>query len=156
MPGPLGSPDHPRAYYYGTVIRIGNEYRMWYTGMDSESRRLVCFALSSDGVEWKPNLGLVEYLRGKQNNLVLLDGNSSMRGAICLVLYEPDDPNPARRFKMVREISPTEIVAAFSPDGLRWKSFGFGRRCNWGRITRSSAEVESSRAVSSDSTVAIT
>jgi hypothetical protein len=39
----------------------------------------------------------------------------------CVVLYEPEDPDPSRRFKMVYEISPYQINAAFSPDGLHWK-----------------------------------
>jgi hypothetical protein len=39
-----------------------------------------------------------------------------------MVLYEPEDPNPDRRYKMLREIAPTEMPAAFSADGLHWKS----------------------------------
>ena len=72
--GQPGDPDHPRSYYYGTVLRIGDEFRMWYTGHDKDNRRLVCYAVSRDGVEWKkPNLGLVEYNGSRDNNLVLSD-----------------------------------------------------------------------------------
>ena len=52
-----------------------------------------------------------------------------------LVYYEPDDPDPNRRFKMIYEIDgyirdwPRErtadvvqCYAAFSADGLRWKA----------------------------------
>ena len=47
---------------------------MWYTGHDKDNRRLVCYAVSRDGVEWKkPNLGLVEYNGSRDNNLVLSD-----------------------------------------------------------------------------------
>ena len=72
--GQPGDPDHPRSYYYGTVLHIGDEFRMWYTGHDKDNRRLVCYAVSRDGVEWKkPNLGLGEYNGSRDNNLVLSD-----------------------------------------------------------------------------------
>ncbi len=119
--GQPGDPDHPRLYYYGTVLRIGDEFRMWYSGHDKDNRRLVCYAVSQDGVEWKkPNLGLVEYNGSRDNNLVLLDDEDPMKGVFCLVLHEPDDPDPNRRFKMIREEHPRAIMAAFSPDGLHW------------------------------------
>jgi hypothetical protein len=120
-PGRPGDPDHPRLYYFGTVLRIGDEFRMWYTGWDKEQKRQVLYATSRDGVRWeRPQLGLVEYNGSRQNNLVLLDGKGPMKGAFCLVLHEPDDPDPNRRFKMIREEHPRAIMAAFSPDGLRW------------------------------------
>ena len=31
-PGPAGAPDSEHAAYYGTVIRIDTELRMWYLG----------------------------------------------------------------------------------------------------------------------------
>ena len=124
LPSEPGAPDYPRLYYYGTVLRIGGEFRMWYTGMDKEGHRYVCYAVSKDGIAWeRPKLGLVSYQGGTQNNLVGLDGGAPVPGAVCLVLYEPGDPRPERRFKMVREVSPTAIQAAFSADGLRWTEF---------------------------------
>ncbi len=122
-PGKPGDPDHPRAYYYGTVLHIDGEYRMWYTGWDKDQKRQVLYAVSQDGVDWtKPKLGLVDYHGSRQNNLVLLDDKGPADGSICLILHEPDDPNPDRRFKMVREVHPRAISAAYSRDGLRWKS----------------------------------
>src|SRR6185436_4183 len=59
--GKPGDPDYPRAYFYGTVIHIDGEYRMWYTGNDTHTRQ-VCYAVSKDGLQWeKPKLGLVDY-----------------------------------------------------------------------------------------------
>ena len=61
-PAEPGAPDHPRLYYYGTVLHIGGEYRMWNTGMDKDGNRYVCYAVSKDGVRWdRPALGLVQY-----------------------------------------------------------------------------------------------
>src|SRR3954447_10387658 len=37
--GKPGDPDYPRAYFYGTVIHIGEEYRMWYSGHDGHKRQ---------------------------------------------------------------------------------------------------------------------
>src|SRR5262249_1055741 len=66
----------------------------------------------------KPELGFVEFNGNTKNNFV--DFSRQDIGAI-LVMHEPDDPNPERRFKMVYEVSPSDVHAAFSPDGLRWK-----------------------------------
>ena len=111
-PGKPGDPDHPRVYYYGTVLKIDGEYRMWYTGWDKERKRQVLYAVSRDGVRWeKPDLGLVEYNGNRQNNLVLSNGEGPMKGVSCLVLHEPEDPDPGRRFKMVREEHPLRLGA---------------------------------------------
>src|SRR5690349_18676128 len=32
--GKEGDPDFPRAYFCGTILKIDNEYRMWYSGFD--------------------------------------------------------------------------------------------------------------------------
>jgi hypothetical protein len=124
--GNPGDPDHPRVYFYGTILPIEGEYRMWYTGFDQDRERQVCYAVSKDGLSWtKPKLGLVDYKGSKQNNLVVFNGNETMKGVCALVLHEPADPNPDRRFKMLREIAVPglswRIMAAVSPDGLRWQ-----------------------------------
>jgi hypothetical protein len=115
--GKPGDPDHPRAYFYGTVIKVGDEYRMWYTGRDPDGKRQVCYAVSRDGLKWeKSKLGLVEYRGSRQNNLVAIQGLNAR------VLYEPNEPDASRRFKMIREVNPAMILAAASADGVRWTS----------------------------------
>jgi hypothetical protein len=122
-----GDPDFPRAYFCGTILRVEGEYRMWYSGFDGHQRQ-VCYATSENGIDWgKPKLGLVEYNGGRENNLVSLDGADAMRGMIVLVLHDPEDPDPERRFKMVREINPEQKPAAVSRDGIRWKSIAGGK-----------------------------
>ncbi|MGB7160330.1 MAG: hypothetical protein WBD40_19840 [Tepidisphaeraceae bacterium] len=124
--GPKGAPDDRRVYFSGTIIKVGDEYRMWYSGYDRAANRKICYAVSKDGLKWdKPELGLVEYNGGKANNLVAIDGGNAIDGALCLVLHDPEDPDPAKRFKMMREFDPhNKCKGAFSPDGLTWKSAG--------------------------------
>lgn len=117
-------PDHTEVVYYGSVLGVDGEYRMWYGGAGDDQIRRVCYAVSKDGIEWKkPKLGILEYAGNADNNLVGLvaDGTARMIPAEHLaVLYEPDDPDPKRRFKMVYAGSSAAVSAAFSEDGLRW------------------------------------
>ena len=125
--GQKGDPDFPRAYFCGTILKVEGEYRMWYSGFDG-SKRQVCYAVSQDGVKWvKPKLGIVEYHGNKENNLPGIDGGEAMRGMIVLVLHDPDDPDPERRFKMIREVNPEQKPAAVSADGINWKSLIGGK-----------------------------
>jgi hypothetical protein len=118
--GKPGSVDSWNIQFYGSVVRIGDELRMWYLGGSDPNGLKVCYATSKDGFTWeKPALGLVEFNGNKQNNLVDYDNQNV--GA-CVILYEPEDPNPDRRFKMVFENNPFDVGAAFSPDGLHWKN----------------------------------
>jgi len=123
-PGKPGMPDCRRVRYYGTVIRNGEEFRMWYLGLgDQDDKYRVCYAISQDGIKWeKPTLGLVEYGGSTQNNLVdLLNGEYSVVEAP--IIYDSEDPDPARRFKMAFESEKYQnrLAVAFSPDGLHWK-----------------------------------
>jgi hypothetical protein len=132
--GKPGDPDYPRAYFCGTILKIGDEYRMWYTGHDGRLRQ-VCYAVSKDALKWeKPKLGLVTYKGGTANNLVSLDGDHSAHAAICLVVHDPEDPDPERRFKMLREDAVPgvswKVLASVSADGVRWKSVAGGKPIN--------------------------
>lgn len=129
--GPPGSTDAHRVQYYGTVIRVGDEFRMWYLGLgdrEGEDGRahdlFVCYATSQDGVSWeKPSLGLVEYGGSTHNNRVLIRGlEESDRHYAAVILYEPEDPDPSRRFKMVLELAKYhgQLSVAYSADGLEW------------------------------------
>jgi len=124
LPGP-GPADAAGITFYGTVIRIGDKLHMWYLGkgFDAPSYYRICYAFSMDGRRWtKPALGLVDYGGNRENNLVDLDwGGAAMS---CNVIYEPDDPNPKRHYKMFCEVGPPaghhQGYVAFSPDGLHW------------------------------------
>ena len=139
-PGPQGAPDCEHVVYYGTVRRVGDELWMWYLGQGTEDRwhQRVCLARSADGRRWeKPKLGLVEYNGSAANNLIELlpyngpsaiddrynPGRAVNNVTACVVFYEPDDPDPSRRFKMMFETpsSDRHNRIAFSADGLHWK-----------------------------------
>ncbi len=124
--GNPAAPDSKLVVYYGTVRRVGDELWMWYLGQgdqDKEWHQRVCFAKSKDGYHWeKPDLGLVEYAGNTKNNLVdLMGGKHHVVAGV--VFYDPDDPEPKRRFKMVFESRKyhNKLAAAYSEDGLRWE-----------------------------------
>ncbi|HEX4131880.1 MAG TPA: hypothetical protein VHZ24_17745 [Pirellulales bacterium] len=124
--GPPGSCDGRGVIYYGTVLEVDGELRMWYLGMgDQDERRhyRICYATSSDGKKWeKPGLGLVEYGGSRHNNLVDLDqGRFSVAG--CVVYHDPADADPQRRFKMLftgTKYPGLLFGVAYSADGLSW------------------------------------
>ncbi len=143
--GPEGSVDSWAVQFYGSVLRDHEtgKFRMWYCAVSKEERKQatidkepsrpwrVAYAESDDGVNWtKPNLGLVEAFGNKENNLCLLDPHM---GALNLkVLDEPEDPNPAHRFKLGIHVwtpkSATRRNGTFAPyvsaDGYTWKLLG--------------------------------
>jgi len=134
--GPLGSVDGWGAILYGTVIKEGDKFRMWYIAWPQPDKlqpqryyRPVAYAESRDGVKWeKPALGLVDFRGSKQNNLVKIepaDEPFARTNDFVSVIRDDEDPDPARRYKMAYIIySQTDgfstTATAVSPDGLRW------------------------------------
>ena len=127
--GPAGAHDEG-LQYYGTTIRVGDEFRMWYMGRWGKDPALaneegydgrLCYAVSRDGINWeKPSLGLVEYNGSKNNNIC--EFPPSVDYYAGAVLYEPDDPDPGRRFKLNFEDHNLDnrMCVAYSADGLSW------------------------------------
>ena len=153
--GDAGTPDEHDVKFNGSVICHEGKFRMWYVAIDKEAMQFpppsiaptrtfagfrLAYAESEDGIHWvKPNLGLVEYRGSRDNNLVVIDPPEIM-GNHLVVLDEPDDPDPSRRFKMMRRMRgfplrgfpPVQLtegyalrvhnttVPLYSADGLRW------------------------------------
>jgi hypothetical protein len=138
-------PDSQHIINHGSVVEVDGEFRMWYLcagdqdppvfperesdgGTDTERAVFrVCYAVSRDGINWeRPALGLVKYGADSKNNLVDLPiGDYRMVGLV--VIDDPADPVPERRFKMAfysRKYL-NRVAVAFSPDGLRWKESPF-------------------------------
>ena len=125
--GPENSHDEV-LLYYGTVIRIGDTFHMWYNGnygpttfghMCYERENCcICYATSKDGVNWeKPELGLVEFNGSKKNNIV--DFPVPELWSTCAVLYDPEDPDENRRFKMAYETKGARSNRRRKRNGLR-------------------------------------
>jgi hypothetical protein len=124
---------------YGSVIREGEKYRMWYL-----SRGNVGYAESADGIAWtKPRLGIVK-IDGQDTNLVIRHKGEQGDPSVLPYYYEMfgvlrDDrePDPTRRYKMAflsiqsKYRGPHEdpfhrgerrgLGVAVSPDGLHWR-----------------------------------
>jgi alpha-beta hydrolase superfamily lysophospholipase len=125
--GNPNAPDNLAAHFYGTVLLEQGRFRMWYSPCSRGSeacpvQRPLCYAESDDGVHWvKPVLGQFEFNGSRENNGIDLPGNW-MVGAT--VIRDDDDPDPARRYKLVYETAGTKVSASFrtavSPDGIRW------------------------------------
>jgi hypothetical protein len=135
--GEPGAVDAMAVQFYGSVIREGKLFRMWYVAQDDDlanpiasARWRPAYAESLDGIHWtKPELGLVEFQGDKRNNLILME--PSPLGCVNLkVLPDPQDPEPDRRYKISTHIyfrhhTRLGSLAPFvSSDGLRWKMLG--------------------------------
>ncbi|MBL9216777.1 MAG: hypothetical protein JNG83_14970 [Opitutaceae bacterium] len=149
-PGPAGSVDATRAQFYGSVLRIDGRFRMWYSAIATSELRgnqattaRLAYAESADGVRWtKPELGLTEFNGSRRNNLLGMPAQldfGRIEPLACFVLHEPEDPDPARRYKMAvygryypsagaptypgvpAGNVPSTIYPFFSADGLSWR-----------------------------------
>ena len=117
---------------YGTVLREGGIYRMWYQswpkgGASGEDTILVAYAESDDGLDWrKPRLGIFDFRGdGGNNNLINLGAHQPS------VFIDPDSP-PSHRYRATGCVLPWQYGAlpgaegvgyytAHSADGLRWE-----------------------------------
>lgn len=132
--GKPGTVDARGVQFYGSIIREGGKFRLWYVAFDDDTANKVAsarwrpaYAESADGLHWaKPDLGLVEFGGNKHNNLILTD--PTPLGFVNLkVLADFDDPDPQRRYKITghvyfRHNTRLGSLAPFtSADGLHWK-----------------------------------
>ena len=114
---------------YHTIIKDGEKYRLYYRGFcpeDRDPRQVLCYAESSDGINFtRPNLGFVEWDGSKENNIVLM-------GAFAHNFAPFLDTNPdvkhEERYKAVAGFSSewggTGLLGFTSPDGMNWKQVG--------------------------------
>lgn len=119
-----------RAGMFATILKIGDEYRMWYDGIGPRIK--LCYATSKDGVEWvKPALGLHEFNGSKENNIIINNDVPNQVDEGWCVLYQEEAPE-TERFKMIftrvfyaEDGSHTVWqMGAVSPDGIHWTETG--------------------------------
>jgi hypothetical protein len=122
------APDHLAAHFYGSVLHDEGKFRMWYYpvsfGKDFTdlTQGPVCYAESDDGLQWtKPNLRQIEFKGSKDHNGIKLP-EKVIEGVH--VIKDEDDPDPARRYKMVynpHNGRTFTIQTATSADGIHWR-----------------------------------
>ena len=109
---------------YHTVFQDGDIYRMYYRGAhyDEEQQKqthtqVVCYAQSSDGINWeKPKLNIVDF-EGSKNNNIIWTGIGAHN-------FSPfKDANPAakadEKYKAVGS-GPGGLYIFKSPDSIHW------------------------------------
>ena len=121
---PIIVSDRP---WEGRVLRVstvlpndaGDGFRMWYGSSmhpnDPDGNHSM-YALSKDGFKWeKPDMGMLPCkLTGNMSNNIIKGGGSLM--------YMPDDPNPALRYKAVGGGRNGTYFFKSSPDGFTWET----------------------------------
>ncbi|MBK8094028.1 MAG: hypothetical protein IPK32_19180 [Verrucomicrobiaceae bacterium] len=131
--GEPGAPDAHGVQFYGSVIKDGGKYRMWYVAFDdaveskvASERWRAAYAESADGLTWvKPNLGLVEFRGDRNNNL--LDMGAAWGFVNLKVIKDDADPDASRRYKMTTHVYFRHhtrlgtLLPFISVDGLRWR-----------------------------------
>ena len=124
--------EHPWENWaaYSSILDDGTgEYKFYYMNTHRpEGEDNIALATSTDGVTWeKPSLGLVEYDGSTDNNIVI-GGLPPHPGGT--VLFDPRDPDPARRYKYLtaynvddKPDTPTAegLVVYTSPDGIHFQ-----------------------------------
>jgi hypothetical protein len=135
--------ESPMAIIYGTILRDGEQYKMWYISRNKNGNG-VSYATSKDGITWnKPRLS-VTLVDGEPSN-ILFTKDTIYTGSTNLpyfqeiwgVIRDDREPDAARRYKMaVLDIDwkyegPDNVPGhkgqrrgvgiAGSPDGIHWK-----------------------------------
>lgn len=101
--------------FYTTILKIGREYRLYYTCRDTTGFGSLCLAVSQDGVHFqRPDLGLREYHGSRHNNMLNID---SLEGN---VLYSPEAPRN-ERFLYLAHTYPDGFFLHTSADGIHWE-----------------------------------
>ncbi|MFO1066794.1 MAG: hypothetical protein U0892_23290 [Pirellulales bacterium] len=117
-------------YVYGTVLRVGDRWRMWYQVLHQGNQ--VGVAESLDGLNWtKPDIDVVKY-EGQPTNLVVSPSVRDRIGGEC--------HNPVSFICLLKAIRASGFVlygfdpvdrgprVAFSSDGLHWSYANSERR----------------------------
>jgi hypothetical protein len=103
---------------YGSVIKPPDgPFQLWYSVIHRPWNMYLAYAESDDGIVWrKPELSVFEY-EGQKTNIIF---TANPHGPA--IIYDPDDPRPGWRYKMVAGADPSGCITAYySPDGISWR-----------------------------------
>jgi hypothetical protein len=118
---------------YPTILRDGDQYRLYYSAGGELIREYTCVAFSKDGINWtRPSLGLFEFEGSKDNNIVWTGPDKAYCESHNFSPFI--DANPAcpkdERYKAVSlkamvppgEKERRKVMMGFvSADGIHWK-----------------------------------
>ncbi len=124
LPEPVMRPEMPweglALALYGTVLKVGDAWRMYYTTAAPDFPAAMCVADSTDGFHWtRPNLGIHEFRGSKKNNIAITQCR-------CVsVYYDPDDDEYPFRTMVHRGPSKSGhpiygMYESVSKDGYHW------------------------------------
>ncbi len=100
---------------YPEVIKVGAEYRMWYTGNDGSTYRILA-ATSADGISWtKQGVVLDVGSGGAPDDLKVWDATVLLQGGTYYMWYTGQSTGDPPRGM---------ILLATSSDGLSWTKQG--------------------------------
>jgi len=124
-------PHEDMCLNFTTVLRVDDQWRMWYAAYDhgyrDDNDAYLCYAASPDGAHWdRPNLGIVAY-GGNTTNNILIDGRKA-GGMHGMTVFLDETAPAAERFKMVFARGETipgngfgwYVYGATSVDGIEW------------------------------------
>jgi hypothetical protein len=107
---------------YCTVMEDEGVYRMWYESYyrDADGKLLgvLCYAESSDAIQWhKPSVKLIEVKGTLDNNVVFPPPGRVYHGGT--VFKDPTAP-AKERYKLFYYENPSGVRGAYSADGFSW------------------------------------
>ncbi|MEX2577670.1 MAG: hypothetical protein WD342_01320 [Verrucomicrobiales bacterium] len=112
---------------YATIVTLEDgRLRAYYRGKpvanrDGSEEEVTCCAESSDGRTWtKPNLGIYEVMGTRENNVVLMNGQTAPHNFSPFRDERSGVPG-TERFKALGGTMESGLTAWKSADGLRWE-----------------------------------
>lgn len=111
---------------YGTIIKDGDIYRLYYRGLgvegaDGNEMEVTCYAESKDGIQWvKPNLG-IHFVNGSKNNNIILAYAAPVSHNFTPFLDVNPKAKPSEKYKGIGGTINSGLIAFTSADGIHWK-----------------------------------
>jgi len=98
------------------IVTYKEMYRVKYKVKNREMG--VCYAASSDGIQWKkPELDVVDFGGSKSNNILVRGPHGAG------VFYDKHETESSKQYKMFFSDNENEMMSVlFSPDGIHWNN----------------------------------